>query len=161
MVELYIDSITFVEGVKECISEGKSVTFKVTGRSMRPFIEHLKDSVIVSKAENIKVGDVILAYVPLAKQPMLHRVISIDGDNIIMRGDGNFNTEKTTIQCVIAKAIAYVRHNDKKILRLNSFRWKLYSYFWMHTFFIRRYLLAIYRITHGLKLHEGPLVMPQ
>ena len=44
------------------VGEGVSVSFPVNGCSMLPFIVGGRDSVILEKPENLRVGDVVLAH---------------------------------------------------------------------------------------------------
>ena len=70
------------------VDDGVSVTFPVKGTSMLPFIIGGKESVILQKASKINVGDVVLAWVDGCRY-VVHRVISIDGEQVVLMGDGN------------------------------------------------------------------------
>ena len=59
---------------------------------MRPFLENDRDKALLVKPSSIKVGDPVLAEVnPL--HFVLHRIDSIEGDNVTLRGDGNLGVE--------------------------------------------------------------------
>ena len=87
----------FFAPVKAQLEAGGQATFRLTGRSMRPFLEHERDHVVVASARGrqIKRGDVVLAQLG-ADVYVLHRVWRIEGDNMVLRGDGN---PYTTEQC--------------------------------------------------------------
>ena len=74
--------------VKEAIREGHTATINVKGYSMRPFLEHCRDKVRLAPFTDLKVGDAVLAEFSPDKY-VLHRIIEIDGDVVVMMGDGN------------------------------------------------------------------------
>ena len=74
--------------VKEAIREGHTATINVKGYSMRPFLEHCRDKVRLASFTDLKVGDAVLAEFSPDKY-VLHRIIEIDGDVVVMMGDGN------------------------------------------------------------------------
>ena len=80
----------FFAPVKAQLEAGGQATFRLTGRSMRPFLEHERDHVVVASARGrqIKRGDVVLAQLG-DDVYVLHRVWRIEGDNMVLRGDGN------------------------------------------------------------------------
>lgn len=130
--------------IKVLIDEGRTVTFRVRGRSMRPMIEGDRDSVVlVPCLGDVGVDDIILAEVE-PKRYVLHRVIRVEGDTITMRGDGNlYGTETFRRSDVIGRAEAFIRKGRR--LEMQSRRWKIYSFFWTRLLPLRRYLLfALY-----------------
>ena len=85
-----VNNHLFMEEIRRMFNEkGKSsVTFVVRGYSMRPFVEHERDKVILVPPRTPKVGDVVLAEIA-AKRYALHRVIKIKDGIYTMQGDGN------------------------------------------------------------------------
>ena len=122
----------------------KSVTFTVRGYSMRPFLEHERDKVMLAPPRTPHIGDVVLAEVSKEKYA-LHRVIAVEGNRYIMRGDGNplKMKEVFTEEMIIGVAEAFIRKD--KTVRTDSLRWKAYSAFWEMLKPFRRILMAIYR----------------
>ena len=136
----------FVPRVKAFLDEGiSSVTFKVRGVSMRPFLEHERDCVVIAKAQEISVGDVVLAEVG-EKHYVLHRVLIRQEDDLVLKGDGNVKgIETCTTAQVIGKAVAFYRKGRKRADTVDGLKWRCYSWFWMHTIPLRRYFLAAHR----------------
>ena len=71
------------------VGEGVSVSFPVNGCSMLPFIVGGRDSVILEKPENLRVGDVVLAHaIPdnvallenAEKRYVIHRIVNTASD---------------------------------------------------------------------------------
>lgn len=128
------------------IKRGHTVTIIVRGVSMRPFIEHERDKVVLAPiTKPLAVGDVILAeYAP--KRYALHRIIKLTADSITMQGDGNpYQTETFPPQAVIGRATAFYRKGSSTPLSVESRTWRIYSRIWMALTPIRRYLLGIHR----------------
>lgn len=145
MNTLQVDNAEFLPTVAEYIKHGHSVTINVKGNSMRPFIESGRDKAILTRAENIKVGDVVLAFTT-DRRYVLHRVIKQDGDNITLMGDGNVRgTEHTTRANVLGRVETFVRGAQGQSISLESRTWRIYSIAWMKLLPLRRYLLWLYR----------------
>lgn len=77
-----------IQNAVRLVDEGLRVTFPVKGFSMLPFIIGSRESVDLVKPENLRVGDVVLAWVE-GHRYVIHRIISIDGDRVTLMGDGN------------------------------------------------------------------------
>ena len=77
-----------IEEAIRLVSDGVSVTLPVGGNSMLPFIIGGRESVILQKPANLKVGDIVLAWADNCKYAV-HRIILFDGDDVILMGDGN------------------------------------------------------------------------
>lgn len=132
--------------VSKKIAEGHDATIIVKGYSMRPFLEHERDKVILTPIRQpLKVADAILAEISPGHY-VLHRIIDIQGEDITMMGDGNIRgVEHCKVKDVRGLVTHYIRPkrtipaSDEKLQR-NILRWrKLLP--------IRRYLLLIYKAT--------------
>ena len=126
------------------LEEGHTVTLPLRGFSMRPFLEDGRDKALLKKPESINVGDPVLAETG-PRHYVLHRIISIEGDHVTLRGDGNIGVEHCRLQDVKATAIGFFRKGRDKADMTDSRKWRVYSWWWTRLFPIRRYLLAFYR----------------
>lgn len=139
-----------IEEAIRLVNEGVSVTLPVNGNSMLPFIIGGKESVILQKPEQLKFGDVVLAWAD-GYRYVVHRIIHIDGDNVTLMGDGNLiGTEHCTLNDIKAIATHVVDAKERTHYIYNRWR-KLAAKMWFWLRPIRRYLLAIYRRIEGLK----------
>lgn len=146
MKQRTIPNEILIPEIAKLIKEGRNVTFLVKGYSMRPFLENARDKVILSPLNcAVKPGDVVLAEV--GKQVyVLHRVINCSEEKITLLGDGNvFGTETCRPSDVIGIATGFYRKNRQKADMVSGKKWKIYSFLWMNTRFMRRYVLAIHR----------------
>ena len=126
------------------VGEGVSVTFPVRGFSMLPFIVGGRDSVILQRPGNLRVGDVVLAWVE-DERYVVHRIIQIAGERVTLMGDGNIaGVEHCRLSDVKAIATHVVkpsgRHRSlQSVWMMRAARW------WFAVRPVRRYILGIYR----------------
>lgn len=92
----------FFEHVLSMIGEGENVTIMVSGHSMTPTFVDAVDKIVISPfdADSLKVGDVVLF--DRGDQLCVHRIIERNGDDLVIRGDGNSLTalEKVKVGAV-------------------------------------------------------------
>lgn len=120
--------------IEDEIESGKKAIITVTGNSMKPFLKHERDQVILEKAdpENLKKGDVVL-YVRKDGQFVLHRICKKEQNKFTFLGDAQiikeYNIEEKQIK---AKAVGFIRKGKKQ--DCNSFKYNVYKSFWTMTF---------------------------
>lgn len=147
--------ILFGEIKRMLNTEGrKSVTIVVRGYSMRPFLEDLRDKVVLIPPLPPKKGQVILAEVS-PDIYILHRIIKTEGDIITMRGDGNALSQTETFHAsnIIATVKTFIRKG--KAIEADSMLWRTYSFLWKLSTPLRRILLAIYRRLFNIIHHKS------
>lgn len=131
--------------VLESVNSGNDARIKISGFSMYPLVTSWRDSVLLTKSDKIKKGDV-----PLIRRPdgsyVLHRVVKIKDGKLGLRGDYQQKIEfPISEECVVAVAKGFYR-NDK-FIPCESKGYKLYKSFWMNTVWLRPLMLkalAIY-----------------
>ena len=138
------DDLILSEAVR-LVGEGVEVIFPVNGRSMRPFIEGGRDSVLLVKPVDVKPMDVVLAQV-IGGNYVVHRVLSIDGDYATLMGDGNLQGRETC-ECkkIYAKVTHVVTPKGKRIALYTPFR-HFVQKMWVNVLPVRKYLLKLYRV---------------
>lgn len=141
---LQFENDKFFPFIIEEIKKGHTATILLRGNSMRPFLETERDKAVLTSPGNLKVGDPVLAEIEPGHY-VLHRIISIDGKNVTLLGDGNIRCEHCTVDDFRAEVVGFYRKGRKKLDRTDGMKWKVYSWFWMRLHPIRRYLLAFYR----------------
>ena len=133
---------TFEEELKE---KGVLVYTNV-GTSMRPLIRQGKDVMIIKSFDNcckLKKMDVPL-YKRESGQYVLHRIIKINKDGYVIRGDNTYSNEYGVTDHQIIGVLTGVIRNGKEI-SVNSFGYKVYSYFWLYTYYIRKVVVWMKR----------------
>ena len=137
------DEIIIHEAIR-LVDEGVSVTFPVKGYSMLPFIIGSRESVILQKPQVVRLGDVVLAWVDDCRY-VVHRVIGIEGERVILMGDGNIvGVEHCLLGDVKALATHVVDAKGRKHDLYAPWRQRA-SRLWWQMRPVRRYILAIYR----------------
>ena len=143
--EIQFQNSEFLPEIVKLLDSGHTVTLKLKGRSMRPFLEDGRDKALLTKARAISVGGAVLAEVAKGAY-VLHRIISIDGDDVTLRGDGNLGIECCHVSDVKGAVVGFYRKGRQTLDRTDSAKWRVYSFIWMRLYPIRRYLLAFHRI---------------
>ena len=136
------DAIILSEAIR-MVNEGIAVTFPVNGRSMLPFIVGGRDSVVLVKNRQLKVGEIVLAKTDRGQ--VIHRVVALDGEHVTLMGDGNLVGRE---YCEVSQVEAFVSHvvrGNRKTISVDGVGWKFFSKIWFLMLPFRRYLLAFYR----------------
>lgn len=132
--------------IKKLIDEGRTVTFRVKGQSMHPFLVGGRDDVVLQSLNRpLRKYDVILAEVA-PELYMIHRIIGFEQGHIIMKGDGNrAQKEVVSPQNVLGIVIAFRRKGRTTLDTVESYKWKLYSRIWLLLSPFHFLLLPFYR----------------
>jgi hypothetical protein len=142
--EIELPNALLIPEIVKLMEEGHTVTLRLRGFSMRPFLEDNRDKALMQKATNPKVGDPVLAEIG-DKHYVLHRITRIEGDRVTLRGDGNIGVEICRLKDIKGAVIGFYRKGRETLDRTDGKKWKTYSWLWTHLFPVRRYLLAAYR----------------
>lgn len=130
--------------VRELIREGHTATINVKGYSMRPFLEHCRDKVVLAAAGTFAVGDAVLAEIRKDVY-VLHRIITVDGDRLTLMGDGNLRgTEQCRREDVVGIVTHYI-HPGRTIPASDSLLCRRIR-MWRRLLPVRRYLLFVYKL---------------
>ena len=131
-----------VPEIARLVAEGTKVAFTPKGVSMLPFILGGRDSVVLMKAEDPRIGDIALARI--GSSYVLHRIIGIEADVVTLMGDGNVaGTEKCSRADILA--VAETIRKDGREIECHSKNHLRKAEIWRKMLPVRRYLLAIYR----------------
>ena len=106
--ELKFANSIFIPEIIKFLEQGHTVTIKLKGYSMRPFLENNRDKAILRKPDKLKKGDVVLAEIS-PQNYALHRIIKIIGENIVLRGDGNLTCEYCKSENIKGYAVGFYR----------------------------------------------------
>ena len=74
--EIQFENAKFLPEVVKMLNEGHTVTLRLKGYSMRPFLEDGRDKALLTRVENPKVGDPVLAEI-FPGHFVLHRIIAM------------------------------------------------------------------------------------
>ena len=142
MRKIVSDSVVMAEICRQ-LADGMKVEFTPKGVSMLPFIRGGRDSVVLARPGELIEGDIVLARLSSGSY-VLHRIISIDGPEIVLMGDGNIHgVEKCSVGDVIAVSERIIRNG--KAVECRSEKHLRKVAIWQKLRPVRRYLLAIYK----------------
>lgn len=149
-MKLELRNDIFFAEVERMISEGQSVTIPVKGFSMRPMMRSEKDKVILTAHSDNDIKQRAVMLFRHNGHHIMHRIITIDGNDITFAGDGNYRIrEQATKDDIVAQVTAIIRPSGRTI-SLDSRRWKIYSTLWLALpKIVRRFILGL---TNKLKL---------
>ncbi|MBQ8047178.1 MAG: S24/S26 family peptidase [Prevotella sp.] len=144
--EVQFSNADLLPEIIRLIEEGHSVTLRLRGVSMRPFLEDNRDKALLTRSLSPKVGEPVLAETA-PRHYVLHRIVNIDGEDVTLLGDGNpiSYKEHCKLSDIKAHVEGFYRKGRTKMDRVDGWKWKTYSWLWMHMLPLRRYMLAVYR----------------
>ena len=142
--EIQFANAIFLPEIVQLLNEGHTITLRLKGFSMRPFLEDNRDKALLVKPTTIAVGDAALCEIS-ASHFVLHRIVEINGADITLLGDGNLTTEHCKRENVVGAVVGFYRKGREVMDRTDGRKWKIYSAVWMRLRPLRRYLLGVYR----------------
>jgi hypothetical protein len=123
--------------VSRLLLEGREVVLMPKGNSMRPFIRGEVDQVRLQRADELKVGDIVLAH--FDEHYVLHRIIAIDGNKVTLMGDGNLQGVEEVHKSDVSGVVVEVIAPDGERRKPSN------GYVWRKLLPVRKYLLKVYR----------------
>lgn len=141
-----ISNKLFFEGVEQLLREGQEAEFILRGHSMRPLLRDNRDRVIIAPIGNEEptVGEVYLFR--YQGRHLLHRLHRIEGDTLVMRGDGNYQLEERCQTDALVARLVRVRRPSGKVINCSSRNWRCKSTIWCSLpAIVRRVILGILR----------------
>ncbi len=118
--------------ITECINRGSEVILTVTGNSMRPYISHRRDCVVLVKTDGLKLKK---GQIPLYKREdghyVLHRIVKVEKDGTYtMLGDAQTELEYGIKPSqIVALSKAFIRKEKRH--EVTSAGYWLYTVIWM------------------------------
>lgn len=131
----------FLPYVVSLLDGKKTVTIPLKGISMRPFLEDKRDAALITKPGEVKEWDPVLAEIEPGHF-VLHRILKISGEDVTLLGDGNLRCEYCKKADIRAAVVGFYRKGRKKLDRTDGWKWRTYSWIWMHLLPVRRYFLS-------------------
>ena len=96
--------------IRDAVRAGGELWVTGSGQSMQPTVRHADLVLVAPLRRDVQRGDVVL--VPLGPRLMLHRVVLLDDQRVITRGDARERDDAPLARGeIVARAIA-VRRND-------------------------------------------------
>ena len=123
---------------EEYLEKNGTLIYRNVGVSMLPLIKQGRDLFIVKKksANRCKKYDVVL-FKRADNKYVLHRIIKVNPDDYVIRGDNCVNKEYgVKDEDIIGVMTSFIRKN--KEYSVDNRIYKLYSVLWCRVYFLRR-----------------------
>lgn len=114
--------------IEEVIRFGGKIRLTVTGMSMYPLLRNRIDSVLLKKITEIKKYDILL-YTREDGSYVLHRAVKLNEKTIDIIGDGESRIETDVPREKIIAKVEEIKRG-KRIIKTDSFLYKLYCRVW-------------------------------
>lgn len=132
--------------IQEALELGKIIKFTPSGISMRPLLEHRRDTVLLNPiTEQLKKYDIVL----FRREDgtfVLHRIVKVCQDVYWIRGDNQYTTEKNIQKEQIIGVVGEIYRNKKKIKK-EGVIYKSYTVLWNYLYWIRKIIVKVYTKT--------------
>lgn len=131
--------------ILSAVNEGSRVKFTVSGNSMRPWIVHNRDQVLLSSVDirRLRVGDIIL-FVDMDDRYILHRIYKRSGEGYYTIGDACLHSDGLVVPSQVKGVVQTIYRKGKEI-DCSSLWWRIFSVAWQRLLPFRKHLLRLYR----------------
>lgn len=136
--------------MKEQLEHDGEVTFTPKGVSMLPMLRSNRDTVTLCRGQFPLKKYQVTLYLRDNGQYVLHRVVGIENDRYIMRGDNQFVNETGIREEQIIAVVDRFNRNGREY-KCSSKRYIMYYKVWVNTVGIRKGLRRARRIAAKIK----------
>lgn len=138
---LVVSNSDLMDLLRPMFREGKTIRIRIKGMSMYPMLRNDRDVAAIRRTDHPAVGEVVLAEVQKGRY-VLHRIISKDGDRLILMGDGNLIVrEECLLSDVMGKVVQIIRNGHA--IDPEKRQWRLYRWIWMRILPLKRVIFCI------------------
>lgn len=136
-----------LDNIEQLIDIGDDFEIVVTGYSMLPLLGFSRDRIVVRRTDDTEdIMHRIAMFRSVGGKLITHRVVAIEGDMVILQGDGNpIQRERCRRRDIIGVVESVIRPNGKIQSCANRW-WRTKERMWLwQPRIVRRYALAIMR----------------
>ena len=145
MAERVVDTGAYVSVLRELAESGKTVSMRIAGNSMSPFLVHDRDYIFFTRPEReIRRGDMVF-YQRFTGQYGMHRVCRIKDNRYYLVGDAQTKVEGPLYREQIFALITAGKRKGK-IVRPGDFWWEFFEHIWVRLIPARRLIVKSYSI---------------
>lgn len=138
---------------KSLLEQNGEISGRTVGKSMLPLFRSERDVAIIKKIDRkLKVNDVLLYRKKETDEFILHRLIKIDENGYVIRGDNKFNREINVTDDDIIGIMAAFERNGKYYECDKSSFYKLYVFYIRTSYPLRRLIHKFRSFIKVLKL---------
>lgn len=140
----------YVGLLKQLVEEGETVSMRIVGSSMSPFLIHDRDLITFKAPEReLKKGDMVF-FQRESGQYVMHRIYAVKPDGYYMVGDAQTEIEGPISQEQIFAVIIKVRRKGKW-LEPGNFWWNFFERVWINIIPFRKVVTVFYGLVYKLR----------
>lgn len=145
-----INTREYVGLLKQLVEEGETVSMRIVGSSMSPFLIHDRDLITFKAPEmELKKGDMVF-FQRESGQYVMHRIYAVKPDGYYMVGDAQTEIEGPISRDKIFAVIIKVRRKGKWI-EPGDFWWKFFERVWINIIPFRKVVIVFYSLVYKLR----------
>lgn len=145
-----INTREYVGLLKQLVEEGETVSMRIVGSSMSPFLIHDRDLITFKAPEReLKKGDMVF-FQRESGQYVMHRIYAVKPDGYYMVGDAQTEIEGPIRREQIFAVIIKVRRKDKW-MDPGDFWWNFFERVWINIIPVRKAVVVFYSLVYKLR----------
>ena len=145
-----INTREYVGLLKQLVEEGETVSMRIVGSSMSPFLIHDRDLITFKAPDReLKKGDMVF-FQRESGQYVMHRIYAVKPDGYYMVGDAQTEIEGPIRREQIFAVIIKVRRKDKW-MEPGDFWWNFFERVWINIIPVRKAVVVFYSLVYKLR----------
>lgn len=145
-----INTREYVGLLKQLVEEGETVSMRIVGSSMSPFLIHDRDLITFKAPEReLKKGDMVF-FQRESGQYVMHRIYAVKPDGYYMVGDAQAEIEGPIRREQIFAVIIKVRRKGKW-MEPGDFWWNFFERVWINIIPLRKVVTVFYSLVYKLR----------
>lgn len=145
-----INTREYVGLLKQLVEEGETVSIRIVGSSMSPFLIHDRDLITFKAPEReLKKGDMVF-FQRESGQYVMHRIYAVKPDGYYMVGDAQAEIEGPIRREQIFAVIIKVRRKGKW-MEPGDFWWNFFERVWINIIPFRKVVTVFYSLVYKLR----------
>lgn len=123
-----------LDNIEHLVAVGESFELHVKGYSMLPMLGYGDDIIIVRRVDTKEsiVGRIAM-FRGMRGQIIVHRVLSVENERVVLRGDGNIIQTEECQRGEIIGVVDKVRRESGKVVDCTTPKWRRRERLWLST----------------------------
>lgn len=123
-----------LDNIEHLVAVGESFELHVKGYSMLPMLGYGDDIIIVRRVDTEEsiVGRIAM-FRGMRGQIIVHRVLSVENERVVLRGDGNIIQTEECQRGEIIGVVDKVRRESGKVVDCTTPKWRRRESLWLST----------------------------
>ena len=128
---------------EELLERDGLLVYRTRGKSMLPMLHQARDLVNIEPVKGLLMPLDVVFY-KRGTSYVLHRIVRIEGDLFLIRGDNTYSLERVHKNAILGKLVSFVRKG--KSCQVTDRRYLRYVVFWNGIYPVRAFLFRFKRL---------------